>query len=478
MANGDGGSHGTEEDNIEDTLPVEMYTPHPEWLDSADRVCLVWGQGSDGQLGIGDCVGYTTPQVLLSMIDRPLMNVSAGHSHTVAIGELADEEGSGHGVLMSWGSNMYGQTAKELDHFSFSTGFGGPEDDDDEDEQSVPLLVPSLNGFRFNDCATGLYHTLALGVSRAVGEDSSDDERGSLDGHSREYNRQHTKVFAWGSALLGDGTSNFESRPTHIRNLDDKQIDCVFAGGHHSMAISHSTGSVYLWGWLFERDVRENEKAVLRQIPSPVQLNAFNGMSVRTVACGVWHSSVVTTEGKVFTIGLQKPSNLLSRQIDLSYSSPFYASDEVKANVDVVNELDLQDQYDEEVTPSTAQSFPLASQLSATLMSGVPAIAACACGDGFTVMLSDGGEIYFSGLNKNIGASRLEAIKVEVNSTSPVKSISAGLNFYTAVTAAGDVYVQGLLHGRVYRSLSKVITAKAITHTATGNDFCIAYTRE
>ena len=69
---------------------------------------LTWGDGQQGQLGLGDCTGRYKPCRLLgALLDKRVCAVAAGDCHTVCVTAPDD---SGPGRIFSWGGGSFAQT--------------------------------------------------------------------------------------------------------------------------------------------------------------------------------------------------------------------------------------------------------------------------------------------------------------------------------------------------------------------------------
>ena len=120
------------------------------------------------------------------------------------------------------------------------------------------------------------------------------------------------RVYIWGwndYGQLGIGTSDYDthSTPIEITNefgLDEEEkIVDIFLGGYHSAAIS-SEGRVFTWG---DNECGElgDETASNKAVPTEITgtFNLNSGETVVTISLGAYHSSAVTSEGRLFTWG-------------------------------------------------------------------------------------------------------------------------------------------------------------------------------
>lgn len=113
------------------------------------------------------------------------------------------------------------------------------------------------------------------------------------------------EVFTWGEdkgGKLGRGYDVDASRPQLIESLTIYNIDYVTCGEHHSCAISIS-GDLYTWGNsnLYSGFLGHGTDAshwIPKRVSGPLE-----GFQVLAVACGSWHSAIVTFNGRLFTFG-------------------------------------------------------------------------------------------------------------------------------------------------------------------------------
>ncbi|MGI5962295.1 MAG: S-layer homology domain-containing protein [Lawsonibacter sp.] len=172
-----------------------------------DGTLWAWGENSCGQLGTGKSGGSATAfdagvdEAAPVKIMSGVVSMSAGANHAVAV--------KSDGTLWAWGDNAWGQlgTGKSgggtaAEGVAFQPGV----------DEATPVQVLS-------------------GVTAAYA------------GTNRTYAiKADGTLWAWGGALLGDGTSQGRVKPVQI--LSDVTAVCV--GGSHALAVK-SDGS--LWGW-------------------------------------------------------------------------------------------------------------------------------------------------------------------------------------------------------------------------------------
>ncbi|OVA07553.1 FYVE zinc finger [Macleaya cordata] len=113
------------------------------------------------------------------------------------------------------------------------------------------------------------------------------------------------EVFTWGEesgGRLGHGIDSDVSRPQLVDYLGLSNTDYVACGEYHTCAITMA-GDVFTWG-----DGTQNAGLlghgtdIGHWIPKRVS-GPLEGVQILSVACGTWHTSLVSSTGKLFTFG-------------------------------------------------------------------------------------------------------------------------------------------------------------------------------
>ena len=94
-----------------------------------------------------------------------------------------------------------------------------------------------------------------------------------------------------------------------IPSLQGKQVVTAAACGYHSMAVT-SEGDLYTWGLNNYGQLGQSSRKdqTTSKIPQLVQFtkaseSASKKEKVKSVACGSWHSVAVTSEGELYSWG-------------------------------------------------------------------------------------------------------------------------------------------------------------------------------
>ncbi|CAL5395219.1 unnamed protein product [Camellia sinensis] len=113
------------------------------------------------------------------------------------------------------------------------------------------------------------------------------------------------EVFTWGEesgGRLGHGIDKDFSRPHLVDFLAVTNVDFVACGEYHTCAVSIS-GDLYTWGdGAHNAGLLGHGTDVSHWIPKRVS-GPLEGVQIFSVACGTWHSALITSNGKLFTFG-------------------------------------------------------------------------------------------------------------------------------------------------------------------------------
>ena len=211
-----------------------------------------WGRGDDGRLGHGDNGWKYVPRLTHSLTGQVVTHVTCGSYHTAAV--------SSNGDLFTWGGGMYGKL-----------GHGN------ESGHSTPRRVETLVGLTIVDIACGSRHTAVV------------TNKGCL--------------YTWGdkeNGVAGHGdTEGHQYTPKLLERLSGKKVVQLSACGFHTGCLT-DMGEVYTWG---EGKFGRLGHGAERNCHSPRLVESLLGKRPIQIACGGFHSAVVTQDGKMFTFG-------------------------------------------------------------------------------------------------------------------------------------------------------------------------------
>ncbi|KAG0539071.1 hypothetical protein BDA96_03G291000 [Sorghum bicolor] len=113
------------------------------------------------------------------------------------------------------------------------------------------------------------------------------------------------EVFTWGEELggrLGHGTDTDISRPKLVESISVTIVDFISCGEFHTCAISAS-GDLFNWGdGSYHAGLLGYDTGASHWLPKRVS-GPLEGLQVLFVACGSWHSALITSTGRLYTFG-------------------------------------------------------------------------------------------------------------------------------------------------------------------------------
>ncbi|KAI3821486.1 hypothetical protein L1987_09054 [Smallanthus sonchifolius] len=113
------------------------------------------------------------------------------------------------------------------------------------------------------------------------------------------------ELFTWGEesgGRLGHGVRKDVTQPHLIESLSISNIDSVVCGEFHTCAVT-SLGEIYTWGdGTHNAGLLGHGTEVSHWIPKRIS-GPLEGLQVSSVACGPWHTALITSTGQLFTFG-------------------------------------------------------------------------------------------------------------------------------------------------------------------------------
>ncbi|XP_012502611.1 PREDICTED: E3 ISG15--protein ligase HERC5 [Propithecus coquereli] len=187
---------------------------------------FAWGQNVHGQLGLGSTFPSTpTPEMVESLAGVPLVQISAGEAHSMAL--------SMSGNVYSWGKNDFGQLG--LGH---------------TDNKDSPSLIEALDNQKVEFLTCGGSHTALL--------------------------TQDGLVFTFGAGKygqLGHSSTQNELRPRLVTELTGKRVTQIACGRWHTLAYVSDLGKVFSFGSGKEKQLG-NSGTQNQLLPLPVKLSS------------------------------------------------------------------------------------------------------------------------------------------------------------------------------------------------------------
>ncbi|XP_033210790.1 probable E3 ubiquitin-protein ligase HERC4 isoform X2 [Belonocnema kinseyi] len=219
-----------------------------------DKNMFCWGSTVNGELGLG---GIEEENIL---IPREVIFAKATEVEQIACGENYSIVITRDGQIYSCGNNDFGQLGhlkeikKKLEH------------------------IPGLEAFVFKKAACGACHTLVV------------NEWGN--------------VYCWGCNTEGqlglDSSSFAEPVPRMIKALGTSVVVQIACGLKHTLALTNN-GELYAWG-----SNKEGQLGLgpgIRKELKPKLVSSLAGIPIAFIACGGYHSLVVSKSGAIFGWG-------------------------------------------------------------------------------------------------------------------------------------------------------------------------------
>lgn len=112
------------------------------------------------------------------------------------------------------------------------------------------------------------------------------------------------ELFTWGEesgGRLGHGAGNDVIQPHLVKSFLGN-VDCIACGEFHTCAIT-KYGELYTWGdGTHNAGLLGHGSNISHWVPKRVS-GPLDGLEVSYVACGTWHTALITSYGRLFTFG-------------------------------------------------------------------------------------------------------------------------------------------------------------------------------
>lgn len=251
----------------------------------------VWGDNSNGQLGLGAEVTREETPVKVPGVSS-VTTVAAGYNFTLAL--------RFNGTVVAWGGSVY-QTPTEVAGLERVVAISAGQ---------LSCLALTVDG-RVFQWTLGQWPAQVYGIENVVAISAGGNHNLAL--------TRRGEVWTWGNnekGQLGDGTTNDRATPQKIAELQD--IIDIAAGMNHSLAADFN-GNVYAWGdnsygQMGTKEVKGQEN--LR----PMKVSGLK--KIVEVAAGNGSCLARNADGQVYSWGYGEFGQTGSGNSEISKSTP------------------------------------------------------------------------------------------------------------------------------------------------------------
>nr|XP_043619522.1 ultraviolet-B receptor UVR8 [Erigeron canadensis] len=215
------------------------------------------GINTHGQLGHGDTLDRPTPKLVESLVTvGPVVHITAGPSYALAV--------TSDGTVYSFGSGT-----------NFCLGHG----EQHSESTPRPLQWFRRKGIHVVRVSAGDEHVVAL--------------------DSNGY------VYTWGKGYcgaLGHGDEIDKTTPEHLITLKNHLAVQVCASKRKTFVLLEN-GSLYGFGWMGFGSLGFPDRGVSDKVLKPSKLYSLKDRHISQVSTGLYHSVVLTNQGRIFGFG-------------------------------------------------------------------------------------------------------------------------------------------------------------------------------
>lgn len=389
----------------------------------------IWGNGNDGQLGLGEVVKVgnvmptydeLTPLALTTLPldeDETVVEFAGGQNHSLAV--------TSAGRLFAWGSAGYGKL-----------GLGG-----DSGEVLLPKLVAELGDVEVVSAACGDNHSAVV------------DSDGGL------YTWGFNGSFFSGGGMLGHGNRDAVATPKRVESLDEEgiQVRTVTAGELHT-AILTIDGEVMTCG--------AGEYG---------RLGLGGALDEHTFLPVDYLSDVDVTQlvsGHAFSIALTEQGDLFG----------WGRNDQGQLGQGGTMSLDV---YSMNADPVPINEFLAGDDMGGSTEIEPGSIAFVAAGHSHAACVTKSGELYMWGMKTYLSPQKIEVFKGDSDEPETVQSVTLGQNFTVVTNATGEVFTFGngnskcLGHGDTKNSFQpkyvEALEGRPIAYLRAGHNHVVAF---
>ena len=376
-----------------------------------DHTVWGWGAGMFGQLGNGTRGSrYSVVGPVRASGLRDIVAIAVGGNHTLAL--------DAHGVVWSWGDNLFGELG-----------------DGTREGRASPVRVVALD--HVEAIAAGYLHSVAL--------------------------RSDGSVWVWGNGLHGQlGIGNRGDQLTPVRLTSLVSVRAIAAGFHHTIAIDRS-GAVWTWGQNSHAQLGDGTRT---DRDRPVRVNGLT--NVTAASGGQFHTLALLADGTVMSWG----ANLFG-QLGYPTGGGLAPSSYAATAASIMAGGSATDAHIFDKLAGTPQSQDLkqlangtaADRERPTIVPGLPRVGQVSAGEDFSLALAvdhtvwGWGDNLYGELGDGTWENRVAPVRAQV--PGEVTEIAAGYSHAMAVRADGSLFTWGfgaygqLGSGRAERRLAK-----------------------
>ncbi|MEU4217342.1 hypothetical protein [Actinoplanes sp. NPDC026623] len=252
-------------------VQVVAGAAHTCGLDSGTNKFYCWGWNDVGELGDGSAVNRSAPVSVIVPNEVSFTQITAGLSHTCGLG--SDTK------TYCWGSGAYGQLGNGATPYGWSS----------------LVAVNAPNGVSFTQLTAAGDHTCGLGSD--------------------------TKAYCWGRGShgqLGNGGTANQSSPVAVNAPNGVSFTQLTAGRYHVCGLGSDT-KTYCWGL---GQFGQLGNGATTDQPSPVAVEAANGVSFTQITVGGDHTCGLGSDTKAYCWGRGAYGQLGNGATPYGWSTP------------------------------------------------------------------------------------------------------------------------------------------------------------
>eukprot|EP01114_Cavostelium_apophysatum_P007863 TRINITY_DN20069_c0_g1_i1.p1 TRINITY_DN20069_c0_g1~~TRINITY_DN20069_c0_g1_i1.p1 ORF type:complete len:169 (-),score=20.83 TRINITY_DN20069_c0_g1_i1:3-509(-) len=157
----------------------------------------------------------------------------------------------------------------------------------------------------------GLLRQRSLACSKTQVFPSAKLSRGTLKASSATSLLSKTRgaLYSWGCNIDGQlGQSNVDEKsgPVKVEALEDADVKTISCGLYHSSVggdLSDQKGRAWTFGSTYYAQLGQSILGFAEEIMIPTQISHFVDMEIKQILSGYWHGLALTTTGRTYAWG-------------------------------------------------------------------------------------------------------------------------------------------------------------------------------